>query len=182
MEKFLVIYIIFLFLLIPHGKGTIEEGNTIYVDDVPGEGPDNPSEDYNNIQGATDNASDGDTIFVYNGIYCEQVIINKSINLIGQNRTETIIDGERKGEVLNILSDSVNIRQIYVKNSKEFKMVIHVKSNNNTIKNVKISGGSGGIRLTKSCNNKIILNHISDCSFGIWMLDSCYSNFIFRNI
>ena len=44
-------------------------GNIIYVDDIPGEGPDNPPEDFNKIQDAFENAVDGDTIFVYSGIY-----------------------------------------------------------------------------------------------------------------
>jgi len=38
---------------------------------------------YNNIQDAIDNASDGDTIIVNASTYTEQLMINKSINLVG---------------------------------------------------------------------------------------------------
>ena len=61
-------------------------GNTLYVG---GSGPNN----YTSIQDAIDNASDGDTIYVYSGIYYENVVINKRINLIGEDRNGTIIDG-----------------------------------------------------------------------------------------
>ncbi|HDN50977.1 MAG TPA: hypothetical protein ENG06_04290, partial [Thermoplasmatales archaeon] len=44
-------------------------GNTWYVG---GSGPNN----YTKIQDAIDNASDGDTVFVFNGIYYENVLIN----------------------------------------------------------------------------------------------------------
>ena len=51
-------------------------GNILYVG---GSGPGN----YSKIQDAIDDASDGDTVFVFNGIYYENVWIDeKSINLM----------------------------------------------------------------------------------------------------
>jgi len=44
---------------------------------VGGSGPGN----YTKIQDAIDNATSGDTVFVYNGVYYENVIVNKTINL-----------------------------------------------------------------------------------------------------
>ena len=46
---------------------------------------------YNFIQDAVDAASDGDTINVYNGIYSETVVLNKSVNLFGENMDKTIL-------------------------------------------------------------------------------------------
>ena len=60
-------------------------GITLYVG---GMGPNN----YTKIQYAIDNSSDNDTVFVYSGIYFENVIIDKKISLIGENRDTTIID------------------------------------------------------------------------------------------
>jgi len=45
------------------------------------------------IQDLIDNASDGDTIYIPSGIYYENIIINKAINLIGEDKDTTIIDG-----------------------------------------------------------------------------------------
>ena len=63
-------------------------GNILYVG---GSGPGN----YTVIQDAVDDASDGDTVFVYSGIYYETIFINKQIDLIGEDRETTILDGER---------------------------------------------------------------------------------------
>ena len=60
-------------------------GKTLYVG---GNGLNN----YSKIQDAIDNASDGDTVFVYSGIYYELIDINKSIYLIGERFDPPVID------------------------------------------------------------------------------------------
>ena len=50
--------------------------------------------DYPTIQEAINHADEGDTIFVYNGTYSEpQVTLRKPLQLIGENKSTTIIDG-----------------------------------------------------------------------------------------
>jgi len=63
-------------------------GNVLYVG---GSGPGN----YTKIQDAIDDASDGDTVFVYSGVYYETIFLNKQIDLIGEDKETTILDGER---------------------------------------------------------------------------------------
>ena len=64
---------------------SLKIGNVLYVG---GSGPGN----YTIIQDAIDNATDGDTVFVYNGNYTDRVhIVRKSINLIGENKENTIL-------------------------------------------------------------------------------------------
>ncbi len=79
------------------------DGNTLYVG---GSGPNN----YTTIQGAIDDAVDGDTVFVFDDSspYFEHVNIgnDKSIRLIGEDKNTTIIDGESIGWVVNIQSDN----------------------------------------------------------------------------
>jgi hypothetical protein len=66
---------------------TVSLGDTLYVG---GDGPGN----YTKIQDAIDNASDGDTIRVYLGVYYEnQIIIDKALQIRGAGWTTTIIDG-----------------------------------------------------------------------------------------
>jgi nitrous oxidase accessory protein NosD len=89
----------------------------IYVDDVPGEGPDNPKENYTSIQDAIDNATVGDTVFVYNGTYYENVIVYVTINLTGEDWNTTIIDGQWNGDVIRVEADYVNITGFTVKRS-----------------------------------------------------------------
>jgi predicted outer membrane repeat protein len=54
------------------------------------------------IQNATNTIDLDGTINVANGIYKEHLIINKSVNLIGESQIGTIIDGEHTGRVITI--------------------------------------------------------------------------------
>ncbi|MEA2054528.1 MAG: NosD domain-containing protein [Candidatus Thermoplasmatota archaeon] len=146
------------------GPGT---GSTIYVY-ADGSG------DYTTIQSAIDNASDGDTIFVFNGIYYENVIVNKPINLIGENRDATVIDSNGTGDVVNVTADQVNISKFTIRNGSNG---IVVSSGNNTISNCNISNNSNsGIMLNHSNNNTIVDNDISSNGVGIRVSTSSSNN------
>jgi parallel beta-helix repeat protein len=87
-------------------------GDTLYVG---GSGPGN----YTSIQDAMDDANDGDTVFVYDDSspYLENVFIDQSVNLVGENRDSTIIDGNKIDDVIHITADFVNINGFTIKNS-----------------------------------------------------------------
>lgn len=153
--------------------------DTIYVDDIPGEGPDNPPEDYIRIQDAIDNVSDGDTVFVYNGIYYENIVINKSIDLIGEDKNLTIIDCRNVGFVF-ITSDNVFFSNFTLTNCSTYG--IKLISNNNTIKNNIILNINGiGIFLYESNYNTILNNYYINNKKGIY-LDTSSENHISRNL
>ena len=73
--------------------------------------------EYSYIQDAIDNASNWDTVFVYNGTYYENVVIDKSIELIGENRDITKIDGNEMGHVVLIEADLVTISNFTIQHS-----------------------------------------------------------------
>jgi hypothetical protein len=75
----------------------IFDGDILYVG---GSGPGN----YTSIQVAINDADPGDTVFVYDDSspYYENIQIGKSINLIGENKETTIIDGKNKSEVVKV--------------------------------------------------------------------------------
>jgi len=113
------------------------------------------------IQNLIDNASDGDTIYVPSGIYYENIIINKSISLIGEDKNTTIIDGGESGDVVNIIADWVNISGFTIQNSANLGV---------------------GVRIDMQSNyNTITANIISNCGHGIG-LGGCYHNNIIKNI
>lgn len=158
-------------------------GNTLYVG---GSGPGN----YTKIQDAIDNASSGDTVFVYNGTYYENVVINKNISLIGEDKNITIIDGERKDNVIKITNDYVNVSGFTIRNSShsEFGAGISIYSDYNTISENNITFNHGyGILIpdkpgAEGSFNLITRNIICDNNeFGIYFMGGQY-NIISRNL
>jgi nitrous oxidase accessory protein NosD len=116
----------------------IHSGNTLYVGGI-GQG------NYSKIMYAIENASNCDTVFVYNGTYFENIEIDKRLSIIGEDKDITIIDGKQEGCTINL------------------------SSQNTIIKNFTILGGGfdtddfknffrAGIRITGS--NNIICNNI----------------------
>jgi parallel beta-helix repeat protein len=63
----------------------------------------------NSIQDFIDIATDGDTILVLSGIYSGGLIIDKSLVIIGENRDNTIIDGESAESVVRISANNVTV-------------------------------------------------------------------------
>ena len=91
---------------LPNSIGVSKESSSIiYVDD-------DGEADYIRIQDAIDNASDGDFIFVYNGIYNEDVEVNKPITLIGEDMNQTIIN--KRG--FDVEADNVSISGFTIQN------------------------------------------------------------------
>jgi len=53
--------------------------------------------DFPTIQAALTEAEEGDTVYVRNGVYYENVVMVDDVVLMGQDKKSTIIDGRRKG-------------------------------------------------------------------------------------
>ncbi|MBX5327171.1 MAG: right-handed parallel beta-helix repeat-containing protein [Candidatus Bathyarchaeia archaeon] len=74
-------------------------------------------ENYSTIQEAVNAASPGDTIIVANGTYKERVIIDKPLRLVGENRSNTIIDASRGAYAVKITSNDVTVSGFTLKNT-----------------------------------------------------------------
>ena len=112
----------------------LSKGNTLYVG---GSGPGN----YTRIQDAIDDASDGYTIYVFNGIYYENLLIDKSIDLIGEDKTSTAIDGGGGSRIITITCSSVEIIGFTLKNSEQsgFAEAIRIFDETSAIENITVS-------------------------------------------
>ena len=168
-KKSLAVAVILLFIsvsVIPSTGMTVEkkstmpilyDGNILYVG---GSGPGN----YTTIQAAINDADNGDTVFVYDDSspYYENIEVDKSINLVGENRETTVIDGDKSGNVVSISADWVNISRFTIRNSSSDNEGIEISSNFNTIKGNTISDNDDGICLNSySSNNSITGNFLS---------------------
>ena len=128
---------------------------------------------YTSIQDAIDNANDDDTVYVYNGIYSEELVIDVSINLIGSDKNSTIIWSNRSLYVILIKSSGVNITGFTIQNGKTG---IYIPESNYSFNNIYgniLTYNWEGIRLYNTSNNKIYGNIISDNSnYGIVTYES----------
>jgi parallel beta-helix repeat protein len=133
---------------------------------VGGTGPGN----HTTIQGAIDVAIDGDTIFVYSGVYLEVLTIDKMVSLIGENRTTSVIDGGNNPSVVTITSDWVNISGLTIMGLDQTfngKVIDILFADNCTINDNVILDASHGIHLYYSNYTTAFDNNISDTSKGI---------------
>ena len=160
----LAIVLIFAFNIQP-----VEKGTTIIVPD-----------DYERIQWAIGNSSDGDIIFVRAGTYYEQVIVNKTVSLIGENPNTTIIEGEKFETIVEVQANNVEISGFKFYNG-EFGVYINGYENN-TIRNCMITKEVvTGILLSSSHRNIIEDNIISRGTLGL-KLHHSYKNIIKKNL
>ena len=134
----------------------------------------NGTGNYSNIQDAIDNASDGDTVFVYSGIYpMSYIYIEKAIQLLGENRNTTIVESTSNAEIF-IQSHTHNV---LISNFTFQNFVVDTHQNNNIsiINNIFLttiyqSYGQAVINSYGSYNtfrdNTIILRHTTEEEIG----------------
>jgi len=108
---------------------------------------------YSTIQDAVDNASDGDTVFVFDDSspYVENIVVNTSLSLIGEKKETTIINGSTNGS-----NPYMNL-----------SIGIMVISDNVLVKGFTIQGCNLSGILLESKNNTIMENIFSDDEYGV---------------
>ena len=154
---------------------SIEEcaGETWYVDE-------NGDGDYTTIQIAIENADDGDLIRVWEGDYFENVVVDKSVSLIGNGSVNTTIDGGGNGDVVKITADWINMSGFRITGSgssgwPDIDSGINVESNHNMISNNNCTNNRYGIHLYSSNECTIENNTFENNDYGIYFRKSSYN-------
>ena len=147
-----------------NGVQTIERGSTIYVDDNNTAGPwdgtiDHP---FRYIQDGIDDAIGGDIVSVFNGIYTENIVVSKSLEIIGEDKENTVITGNDFGTVVKIIAEGVTITGFTItrsgSNPNNAGIMIHTPYN--TIINNNIQKNNYyGIYVIEGYNNTIYHNN-----------------------
>lgn len=166
-------------------------------------------DDYLTIQEAINKANEGDTIYVRNGRYPENLVINKSLTLIGEKPplSSTLWNYPRIFGTLRVNANNVKVKRLSFLPSG-FPVVSVIlfnvsgceisqsrawgdepgpaiwlqNSSDNLIAYNLVAGvvWYGLIRLTQSYNNTIVGNFMSDADIGLY-LESSSGNKIFHN-
>lgn len=183
---FVVIILFFGGIIIASSKTILEnstikyfQGNTLYVG---GSGTGN----YSKIQDAINDSNVGDTVFVYDDSspYYENVVIDNTINLIGEDRLTTVIDAGGSGHVVVINSSGVKITGLTMRNSGGAIpgcAGIRVNSDNNNIYENILTNNYYGLYIFSSSYNTIFDNIISNNDFYGIHLGGSSHNFIHEN-
>ena len=166
--------------------------------------------DYETIQDAIDAAEtlEGHAIQVDAGIYCEHVTVDKSLKLVGEDRSTTIIDGGETGTVVLITANNVHINGFTLRNSglhfddkgicldhsdstiisgniiknNTWGVWLEYAEDNIVSENTIQNSTFGGIYLGDSTNNSISLNTITNNTlYGMW-LERSDNNAIIGNV
>ena len=115
----------------------------------------------------------GHMIFVEAGTYSEQLVVNKTICLIGEDRSTTIIDGMQKGHVINIIANSVIMTGFTITNSSledPCSGIYLYRVNRCNVTENNITNNKYGIYLLYSSNNRISGNTITaNNGDGVWL-------------
>jgi parallel beta-helix repeat protein len=132
----------------------------IYVDDDNTGGPwdGTPEHPYQHIQDGADNALPGDTVYVLNGTYLEEVTVDKTLSLLGEHTDTVIVDGGSAQQTIHILANAVNITSFTIQRGTHG---IHLESATGAfIQNCTVTLSTYGITPRSSPSTTI-----SDCLF-----------------
>lgn len=162
---------------------TLSNDDIIYVDRDGGS-------DFSSIQSAIDAAKENSTISVANGIYVENIYINKSITLIGASAEQTIIDGNKTGDVVHITKEAnVALSGFTIKQSgsdythPEYDAGIDIRSSHSDINNNIISENAHGIFSTYSIKNNFTNNFIhSNSEYGLYLYTVANNHIVMNNV
>jgi parallel beta-helix repeat protein len=123
--------------------------------------------DYVTIQEAINAAYPNATIEVAAGTYPENVVVNKTVSLIGENVETTIIEGNGKANVTTVTTDNVVLRGFTIRNGSSGLVLQHVENCN--VSSNKVIDCVNGILLIESSNCILSQNTMidNDYNFGV---------------
>ncbi|ABS55268.1 protein kinase [Methanoregula boonei 6A8] len=132
------------------------------------------------IQGIIENASNGDSIFLYGGTYAGNLVIDRSIvfgAIDSADPPRIVTSGAGAG--LTLSADDITINGISVLGNASTGIL--VASNDNRITGSTISGHSTGIAFTSGSHNVLSGNTIVGNGVGISLDRSSDSNLVYFN-
>lgn len=157
-------------------NGLVSVGNVVTVPD-----------DYPTVQEGVNGADLGDRVYVRSGTYRENVVVNKTVSLLGESEENTIVDGSGEGNVVFVSASNVEIRGFTIQNGGKQPWTnwgacvqISVLSNNSIVQENILKNTTYGIEI-EGYNATVLNNVIKDNYKGIGLLFSAGNNTIKGN-
>ena len=153
---------------------------TIHVDD-------NGEENYTSIQDAINAANESDTIEVAAGTYQENIVINKTLNVIGSGKQNTFLIGVSETQnTVKIIADGVYLSGFSIDNTQgkanQYHCVLIQSIHTSTISDNQVKNGENGIYIISSNTIEISNNTIENNNQKGIRLSTSNSNTINNNI
>jgi parallel beta-helix repeat protein len=123
---------------------------------------------------------DRHTIFVEAGTYYENVVVNKTVSIIGESRATTLIDGNRTAEAVIITANNTLLTGFTIQSSDSFIVAVRLENvSHTTIANNTVTNSFSGLVVAFSDFNTIAGNNITKNTFRDAFVNS--SNNILRD-
>lgn len=139
---------------------------------------DNGPADFSKIQDAVNAANPKDIIYVKNGTYYENVGLNKTVSLVGENNETAIIDANGTSNAIYVTAHLVTIKGFTVRNASTG--IFLDGSAGNIISDNIITSNGQGLSIQYSSSNNIAGNTFLNNYIGISMYQ-CVSNILRNN-
>ncbi len=134
---------------------------------------------FNRILEALYHVRPGGTVLVWEGIYNESLVIEKSVNLIGNDSTKVFVQGSYERDVVRIKANWVNLSKLCINGifTEDLFDGIVVYSDHNQFSNNSLSSNRHGIYLSgnnitlkgNNCSSNsqagIYLHYVENCTF-----------------
>jgi parallel beta-helix repeat protein len=137
------------------------------------------------IQDGIDASLENGIVYVYSGIYHENIVLNKTISLQGEDKYTTIIEGGEMRNTIVVQANSSTVSNFTIlSESKEHSeqeyngVFIPPNCEGNRIEHTIITGHSGcGIYVHGSCRNLIHDNIIQSNGYGVCLTNDTHGLF-----
>ncbi len=125
---------------------------------------------FDNIQAGLNNVAEDGTLYILNGNYFEDIYVNKSITIIGQNIDNVIVSGQFFVESNNTIIGQLTIADV---SGGDFPAGIIDFSSGSTYQNLRLINNTRGIQLTDVSLNTIITNNIFENNIdGVYSVET----------
>ncbi len=141
---------------------------------------------YDTIQATMDSFQklSGHTIRVDLGVYEENLVIRKSVTLLGEDKDSVVIEGDGSIDVVTLESDYIIFSDFTVKNSgpnSNNSGILLNSVQNNVISSITITDSVNGIAVKNSQNCTIKDNSITNCTYVGVLFNMSQNNIVARN-